>query len=77
MEATNRHTEIIQYVKSGIVEGVLSAREEAAKYGALIAPGNNPIEVEFHIPTTGYIDSYTDFKIPVVIPVQRVQLQKK
>jgi hypothetical protein len=66
---TNKQTEIISYVLRGIVEGVLSAREELAEHGALIATGNKPIEVEFHIPMPGCIDAFTNFKIPFSIPV--------
>jgi DNA-directed RNA polymerase alpha subunit len=71
---TNKQAEIVHEVLIGIVKGVMSAREEAAKYGALVAPVSKRIEVEFqiHIPA----GSYAHFTIPVSIPAQRTEIDE-
>jgi hypothetical protein len=64
----NRYTKIISETLTGVIEGILSAREDAVESGALIAPGRKQVEVEFHM-NLYHMDSYVNFKIPVALPV--------
>jgi hypothetical protein len=38
-------TETVNSVLTGIIKGITQARQETAKEGALIAPGNRPVEI--------------------------------
>ncbi|MDR1221987.1 MAG: hypothetical protein LBL07_03790 [Tannerella sp.] len=67
-------TKAVNSVLCGIIEGVKQARQETAKDGALIAPGNRPVEINFNLSIIPGVSGVT-FKIPLVIPVQQATVK--
>jgi DNA-directed RNA polymerase alpha subunit len=74
MKGKEEYKETVNSVLTGIIEGIMQARQETAKDGALIAPGNRPVEINFQIGIQAGM-SHATLKIPLAIPVQQATVK--